>query len=569
MLVFFCSFYVASKPIELTAAVGEQLINKQISIWQVTGDDVPFEKALNHYQQGHFVKNHNGKVSFGFTHDVIWVSVLVNNASTAPIKSYFYLDSAWLDHADFYFVRQNELVDKLATGDTLPFSSRSKPTRMIAQAYEYLPGITQVLIRFKSQDPLLIPLYLTTEQAIQHNVELSNYFYGFLYGAFFILLVYNIVLSVSLKDSSYIYYSFYLLSFLSLNIAYTGHGFKFIWPDCLLIQRWAMIFFLYCYVIFGIAFCFEFLKLKTYLPKVYRFNKLIYRVFAFFTLALFIYADQLLAVNIGVALTSGLVVIFISLGCLALRNGHAMVKFFIPAVFLGAGGAALSAATTWGIIPYNTYLFHSIEIGMLIEMSILALALAFNLKEVDKARLTAEVIALYDHLTGLFNRRAFTVNASPLWVLGIREQTPFSMILLDIDWFKMINDKHGHAVGDAALKSIAKTLQQHTRKSDVLARWGGEEFIIFLPNTNQADAMQLANDLREKIASITLYHDGGELSVTASFGVAEYERHMTKVEDLIKLADKALYKAKNSGRNIVCDTSTTGSVTASETAIMS
>ncbi|WP_445775107.1 sensor domain-containing diguanylate cyclase [Shewanella sp.] len=569
MLVFFCSFYVASKPIELTAAVGEQLINKQISIWQVTGDDVPFEKALNHYQQGHFVKNHNGKVSFGFTHDVIWVSVLVNNASTAPIKSYFYLDSAWLDHADFYFVRQNELVDKLATGDTLPFSSRSKPTRMIAQAYEYLPGITQVLIRFKSQDPLLIPLYLTTEQAIQHNVELSNYFYGFLYGSFFILLVYNIVLSVSLKDSSYIYYSFYLLSFLSLNIAYTGHGFKFIWPDCLLIQCWAMIFFLYCYVIFGIAFCFEFLKLKTYLPKVYHFNKLIYRVFAFFTLALFIYADQLLAVNIGVALTSGLVVIFISLGCLALRNGHAMVKFFIPAVFLGAGGAALSAATTWGIIPYNTYLFHSIEIGMLIEMSILALALAFNLKEVDKARLTAEVIALYDHLTGLFNRRAFTVNASPLWVLGIREQTPFSMILLDIDWFKMINDKHGHAVGDAALKSIAKTLQQHTRKSDVLARWGGEEFIIFLPNTNQADAMQLANDLREKIASITLYHDGGELSVTASFGVAEYERHMTKVEDLIKLADKALYKAKNCGRNIVCDTSTTGSVTASETAIMS
>ncbi len=481
MLVFFCSFYVASKPIELTAAVGEQLINKQISIWQVTGDDVPFEKALNHFQQGHFVKNHNGKVSFGFTHDVIWVSVLVNNASTAPIKSYFYLDSAWLDHADFYFVRQNELVDKLATGDTLPFSSRSKPTRMIAQAYEYLPGITQVLIRFKSQDPLLIPLYLTTEQAVQHNVELSNYFYGFLYGAFFILLVYNIVLSVSLKDSSYIYYSFYLLSFLSLNIAYTGHGFKFIWPDCLLIQRWAMIFFLYCYVIFGIAFCFEFLKLKTYLPKVYRFNKLIYRVFAFFTLALFIYADQLLAVNIGVALTSGLVVIFISLGCLALRNGHAMVKFFIPAVFLGAGGAALSAATTWGIIPYNTYLFHSIEIGMLIEMSILALALAFNLKEVDKARLTAEVIALYDHLTGLFNRRAFTVNASPLWVLGIREQTPFSMILLDIDWFKMINDKHGHAVGDAALKSIAKTLQQHTRKSDVLARGGGKNLSSFYP----------------------------------------------------------------------------------------
>ncbi|GGQ11149.1 diguanylate cyclase [Shewanella litoralis] len=553
VLLFFCSFYVTSKPIELTDAVDELFINKQLAILQVTSDDVSFEDALNRYRQGEFSPNHEGKVSFGFTRDVIWTSVLINNASSIAIKKVFYLDSAWLDSADFYFVHQHQLVANLFTGDTLPFSLRRSQTRMISEEYEFEPGLTQVLIRFESKDPLLIPLYLTTAQTIQQNAELNHYFYGFLYGAFFILLVYNIVLAVSLKDSRYIYYSLYLLSFLSLNVAYTGHGFKVLWPENLFVQRWAMIFFLYSYIIFGIAFCFEFLKLKTYLPRVYRFSQLIYAALVLLMLAVFINADQLLAVNIGVGLTSCLVVIFISLGLLALKNGHAMVKFFIPAVFIGAGGAAFSAATTWGIIPYNTFLFHGIEIGMLIEMSILALALAFNLKEVDKARITAEVIAQYDHLTGLYNRRAFTINAAPLWELGVREQTPLSMILLDIDWFKTINDKYGHAVGDSALKAIAKTLQQHIRKSDVLARWGGEEFIIFLPNTSQQAAIQLANTIREKIASVAVFHDGEGLSVTASFGVAEYHSQMNKLEELIKLADKALYQAKNSGRNVVCD----------------
>lgn len=98
-------------------------------------------------------------------------------------------------------------------------------------------------MRFESQDPLLIPLYLTTHDAIQDNLIISSYFYGFIYGAFFILFVYNITLFISLKDSSYVFYSLYLLSFFCLNIAYTGHGFKFIWPNSLLLQQWLMIFF--------------------------------------------------------------------------------------------------------------------------------------------------------------------------------------------------------------------------------------------------------------------------------------------------------------------------------------
>lgn len=550
--MFFCSFFATSKAIELSKLSNGLLINKHLSILQNSSADLSFQSALKQYKQGQFTKNIDERVSFGFTKDIIWASLLVNNPSAKKITKTFDIDTAWLDRADFYFIRDNKLVEQGVTGDLLPFNTRINKTRMLSQQYTFKPGTTEVFMRFESKDPLLIPIYLSSDELIENNLMLSSYFYGFLYGAFFILLVYNLALFISLKDSSYLFYSLYLLSFLSLNIAYTGHGFKFLWPENIFIQQWSMIFFLYCYIIFGIAFCFEFLKLKVYLFKVYKMKIWIYAGLISLVAALFINADQLLAVKVGVALTSLLVVIFISLGFLALKNGHNMVKFFIPAALMGAGGAAISAATTWGSIPYNSMLFHSIEIGMLVEMSILALALAFNLKEVDKARIIAEVNAQVDYLTTLYNRRAFASVVSPHWHLGLRLQQNFSIILLDIDWFKKINDDYGHAAGDAVLKGIAHTLKQNVRKSDILARWGGEEFIIFLPNTDKLAASKLANIIRQKIKKMSVLHDGISLSITASFGVADFNAQMNELEDLIKLADVALYKAKDSGRNIVC-----------------
>ena len=565
-MLFFCviSLCATSKPLELSTIPNELFINEQLYILQDSSANLSFDNALKQYKAGKFTKNADGKVSFGFTNDAIWASVIINNSSVKEIEKVLYLDSAWLDRADFYFIHHNKMVDKATLGDTLAFSTRKNSTRMLSKQYTFKAGTTQVLMRFESKDPLLIPLYLSTEEIIQSDLNTSSYFYGFLYGAFFILLVYNLALSISLKDSSYVFYSLYLLSFLSLNIAYTGHGFKFIWPENVLFQQWAMILFLYCYIIFGIAFCFEFLKLKLFLPKVYSAKNWIYAGLILLVVLIFSNGDQLLAVKVGVALTSLLVVIFISLGFLALKNGHEMVKFFIPAAFMGAGGAAISAASTWGAIPYNTMLFHSIEVGMLIEMYILALALAFNLKKMDNARIVAEVNAQVDYLTQLYNRRAFTDVTMPQWHLGIRQKISSSLILLDIDWFKKINDDHGHSAGDAVLKGIAFTLKQKIRKSDVLARWGGEEFIIFLPNTNKTAAIKLANVIRKKIEKMLILHDGNSLKITASFGVAESNERSNKFEDLIKLADIALYKAKNSGRNMVCDIQETTEVKAGQ-----
>ena len=156
-----------------------------------------------------------------------------------------------------------------------------------------------------------------------------------------------------------------------------------------------------------------------------------------------------------------------------------------------------------------------------------------------------------DPLTGLANRRAMDKFLAESLALGV-DSDAYSCIVLDIDFFKKINDQHGHLVGDSVLRFIAKMLKNMTKGQDLVARFGGEEFIILLPHTQCREAYTLANKLREKLqaTSLTLRDTKQPLKVTASLGVATY-RKGEPVADFLDRADKTLYLAKTSGRNRV------------------
>ena len=163
-----------------------------------------------------------------------------------------------------------------------------------------------------------------------------------------------------------------------------------------------------------------------------------------------------------------------------------------------------------------------------------------------------EYLAAHDALTGLCNRREFTRQAELEVVRGLRYQTAVCVILLDLDNFKAINDRHGHPVGDRALKHIAALLSGAVRGADLVARLGGEEFIILLPHTGLQAAQGLAEKLRRLLDETPLSVDSVGLRLTASFGVAELA--LTEAGNFARLyaeADKALYAAKRSGRNRV------------------
>lgn len=172
-------------------------------------------------------------------------------------------------------------------------------------------------------------------------------------------------------------------------------------------------------------------------------------------------------------------------------------------------------------------------------------------EEIEKLNEKLESLAMTDELTKIANRRAFFEKGDKEIVRTRRYHQPLSIIMLDIDNFKLINDTLGHDSGDFALQSVADTLVHGVREVDVVGRLGGEEFGIILPNTKVDEAIKLAERLRIAIEENADLKNKLNMKITASFGVAEYQLRLKNLDDFLKKADIAMYKAKSNGRNRV------------------
>jgi diguanylate cyclase (GGDEF)-like protein len=162
-------------------------------------------------------------------------------------------------------------------------------------------------------------------------------------------------------------------------------------------------------------------------------------------------------------------------------------------------------------------------------------------------------LARNDGLTGLLNHRTFMEKLSEEYKRIDRELRPFSILLMDIDKFKNVNDTYGHPVGDLAIKAVAKVLTDTARATDFVARYGGEEFTVGMVDTNSKGAEQMAERVRKRMEAAVVTRIGGkDLKITLSIGVASLGEDTNNTADLVAMADKALYQAKRSGRNRVC-----------------
>jgi diguanylate cyclase (GGDEF)-like protein len=243
--------------------------------------------------------------------------------------------------------------------------------------------------------------------------------------------------------------------------------------------------------------------------------------------------------------------VMVGLGILSWSKKVPSAPYFLGACLAGMVGAASSTFTTWGWVPFTELGYRAVELGVTIEATLLALALAYQMRHYQRASLEAAALARIDPLTQVLNRRAFFDDALPVWRTADRGGRPLTLIMVDLDHFKAINDQHGHEAGDRALDLVARTLTNGRRAGDLLARWGGEEFVLLLPETELTQAIRLAENLRRSIASSELSVPDGQQGLSASFGVAQRLGH-ANIEALIAEADAQLLAAKREGRNRVC-----------------
>ena len=225
----------------------------------------------------------------------------------------------------------------------------------------------------------------------------------------------------------------------------------------------------------------------------------------------------------------------------------------IPIIFITgmADEESIERAYDVGGIDYVIKPFRPKELLARVQREIAMQKLISDLK---KSQEELKLLSITDPLTKLYNRRYFSEISIKLLELAKRQKQPLSLMILDIDKFKNINDTYGHDVGDEVIISLANLLKKIQRKSDVVCRFGGEEFVLLLPNTDYDDAKKVAEKIRKKVKkSEVLYGKNNSLKFTVSIGVAQVDTtNENSIEPALKRADNALYEAKKSGRNMVC-----------------
>jgi diguanylate cyclase (GGDEF)-like protein len=205
-----------------------------------------------------------------------------------------------------------------------------------------------------------------------------------------------------------------------------------------------------------------------------------------------------------------------------------------------------------GCISLDSEQPNAFDVQDLQFFSVIGYQIAATLKQFQKISSIKDQ-AIYDKLTNVHNRRYFDEKVKAETQKSFSSRTPLSLVMIDIDFFKKVNDTYGHHAGDSILSKIAFLLKNSVRKDDTVARYGGEEFVLVLPGAKLEVTAIIAERIRRLVETTPFEIESGQIHITISMGISNIPTHQAKSgEDLVKMADQALYKAKNEGRNRVC-----------------
>lgn len=527
--------------------------------------------------------------SFGFSSSAYWLKFDLCRLQKVGDKAVLEISYPLLDSIHLYAVSNKAVIYDEYTGDTIPFSKRSQKHRnFLFFLPDFDTEILTIYIRVQTESAVQVPLKLYSSSGFFEHNQNALFLQGCYFGIILAMIFYNAFLFFSLRESAYLMYVFFTISYFSFQAVLQGFFQQFFFGSVWW-QNHALLLFGFTSILFANLFADLFLNLSKKFPSISKSLRSIGIVAALAAvLASALPYTPMVRLMLVLAIPSSMLILMA--GLKLWWSGHLPARIFTIAWLTLLLSFVLASFSKFGLLPRVFWTENIMQIGGVLEVLLLSIALGERINEekrqrilveqnlsssleemvqartlalnqaldqLEEANIVLDKISLTDSLTQIANRRAFDNQIEIDYRSAKRENLPLALILIDIDYFKKINDSYGHQVGDNVLQVVAQSLSSKARRPrDGVFRYGGEEFAVLLNHTTLGGAKIVAEKMRGAIEGLQLYSDEEAFTITISAGVSVYNPAEStpsaySMSKFIHRADTLLYRAKAKGRNRV------------------
>lgn len=572
-------------------------------------NQLSLQQVLSEEYQGLWLERPGFLRSYGYTDSAYWFRLRIRNVSSFPVNWLIEIEQPELKELDFHLVSAGQLLMQWNAGIKHPFSQRVFQHRNFVFPVPMQGNQSLDLVfRVKTDGPMLLPVSISEQVAFAEKEQFNLLLLGLLLGSMLVLALYHAYMYLSAGGFRHLILGIYISCLLMFVVSAKGLGYQFLWPESPTFNMQAVKFFAWLAILWGVSYLLEFLEIRRKHPRLIWLISIFLLVFSLMYIgSMFFYVPRLDA-----PLRVFHVLVFMVYLGMAARlwwRGTLGERYLGLSLFAMFAAGLVYLAYIMGYIDHSTLAVSALDYGLALGAGFLTLSLA---EQIRQERIHQEMAfhrmlsqeselraireeALYqqerenqklktqvrsrdvelsmvmehlreshdrlesmggmDGLTGLFNIRRFRELLKAACCVPETKGRDASLLIIDLDDFRQINEQQGHVMGDEVLRTISFFMRSvATRPNDLLARFGGEEMAIFLPETDREGALVVAERLRRIIAdhSWPSGKDGLMMAITVSIGVATLVPESVESADmLVNQAKLALKRAKGQGKNQV------------------